>query len=291
MYNLTELYKIIGAEHGEELWNGSFACAQPDIRRTFLTNVIEEPVACYTFTLVRQGKLLLETGGQTIDFGVDDMYIHLPGFPVRILSLSDDYKSTVLLVDEQSTYETAAFRNLIRTSYHPHMQYSRRKLTMTPDEASRLNADMISIRDHISHPTSFCDESLRMLFSVFIFDLIDIQEKTFNSVKISRRTEDIFVLFYSLARQNYIEHHDIGFYADSLNITTTYLSRVVKQITGHTVIEYINQMLATEATWLLSSTDLSVGQIADRLHFATAASFDKFFVRMCGKLPKECRRK
>lgn len=40
--------------------------------------------------------------------------------------------------------------------------------------------------------------------------------------------EEVFVGFISLLPDNFLEHHDISFYADSLNITTTYLSRVVR---------------------------------------------------------------
>ena len=74
-----------------------------------------------------------------------------------------------------------------------------------------------------------------------------------------------------------------------MNMTTTHLSRVVKQTTGRTVIEFINIMLEMEASWLLSTSDLTIAQIADRLNFATTASFDKFFQRIKGMSPKEYR--
>lgn len=291
MYNLSEVYHIIGFDHEHELWKGRIACTQSDRKRTFLTNELEKTVACYTFTLVRQGELLLENNGQVIPFKKDDLYIYLPGFPVKILSASDDYRSNVLLVDEQTTYETSAFRKLIRASFYPLVQYGKPKLSLSPDDARRLDADILSIRDHLLRPTIFSDETLEMLYSVFILDMIDIQEHSLTPNHISRSAEDIFINFYTLVRKNYTNHHDIGFYAEQLHITTTYLSRIVKQITGRTVIEYINQMLATQATWLLTSSSLSIGQIADILHFSSTASFDKFFFRMRGKLPKAYRKK
>ena len=86
------------------------------------------------------------------------------------------------------------------------------------------------------------------------------------------------------------EHHDIPFYASALHITPVYLSRVVRQATGRTVVDYINQMLLMEASFLLQTSGLSITQIADHLHFADTPSFSKFFSRLKGVSPKEYRK-
>ncbi|MBQ8047906.1 MAG: helix-turn-helix transcriptional regulator [Prevotella sp.] len=291
MYNLTEAYKIIGPDIQHEVWNGRFACALSNSQRTFLTNSMKETLACYTFTLVRKGEMLLETNGQTIAFKANDLYIYAPGFPVYIHSVSEDYESTVLLVDEQTTYETPAFRNLMRASFFPLVQYGRPKLSVAPEDALRLNADMLALRDHIQRPTDYSDEVLEMLYSVFLLDMLAIQENSGGQHAISRRAEDIFLSFYSILRRHYTEQHSIGYYSDQLHITATYLSRIVKQVSGRTVIECIDQMLSIEAAWLLTSTSLSIAQIASRLNFASSASFDKFFLRMRGQQPKSLRGK
>ena len=74
-----------------------------------------------------------------------------------------------------------------------------------------------------------------------------------------------------------------------LCITTTHLSRIVRQVTGRTVVDYVNQMLLMEASWLLQTTDLPLAVIAERLHFADQSSFGKFFRRMKGVSPKAYR--
>jgi transcriptional regulator GlxA family with amidase domain len=65
---------------------------------------------------------------------------------------------------------------------------------------------------------------------------------------------------------------------------------VVRQVTGRTVIDYINQMLLMEATFLLRTSRLSITQIADQLHFADTPSFSKFFSRLKGVSPKDYRK-
>lgn len=55
-------------------------------------------------------------------------------------------------------------------------------------------------------------------------------------------------------------------------------------------MDYINQMLLMEASWLLQSTDLNITEIAEHLHFADQSSFGKFFHRMKGVSPKGFRK-
>lgn len=72
-------------------------------------------------------------------------------------------------------------------------------------------------------------------------------------------------------------------------VSPVYLSRVVRQVTGRTVVDYINQMLLMEASFLLRNSQLSITQIADRLHFADTPSFSKFFLRLKGQSPRAYR--
>ncbi|MBR4337247.1 MAG: AraC family transcriptional regulator [Bacteroidaceae bacterium] len=82
----------------------------------------------------------------------------------------------------------------------------------------------------------------------------------------------------------------MGFYASQLCITPRYLSQIVREVSGRTVVDYINQMLLTEASYMLLQTFLPIVQIAERLHFSETASFTRFFTRMKGINPREYRK-
>ena len=82
----------------------------------------------------------------------------------------------------------------------------------------------------------------------------------------------------------------MGFYASQLCITPRYLSQIVRDVSGRTVVDYINQMLLTEASYMLLQTSLPIAQIADRLHFSETASFTRFFTRMKGMNPRVYRK-
>ena len=116
--------------------------------------------------------------------------------------------------------------------------------------------------------------------------MLDAAEHPFTT-----RTMAVFTDFLRLLPQNYMQHRDLVFYADQLNITTTYLSRVVRQISGRTVADFIQQALLSEAARLLRTTRESISQIAAHLRFSDQAAFTKFFIRMKGMSPKQFRQR
>jgi AraC-like DNA-binding protein len=100
---------------------------------------------------------------------------------------------------------------------------------------------------------------------------------------------DIFQNFFSLLLTNYKKEQEASFYAEQLNITTRYLSKIVKEISSITIKDHINNMLIEESYHLLSSTDMTVQQISFELSFSDQSSFSKFFKRNTGMSPVEYR--
>lgn len=104
-----------------------------------------------------------------------------------------------------------------------------------------------------------------------------------------KRSGEIFRKFRKLLTAHYKQHHDIGFYADELHISTTYLSRIVKQTTGNTVRFLISELLCADARRMLVCTDLDIKEIASQLGFSDQSVFGKFFVKKTGLSPLKFR--
>lgn len=120
-----------------------------------------------------------------------------------------------------------------------------------------------------------------------ILTLIEEKEED-KSAKLNH-AEAIFQQFVTLMTANYKQEHQIGFYADKLCISTTYLSRIVRQLTGKTVNDFLSALLYTEACRLLGYTDMTINAIADELCFADQSSFGKFFKTKSGVSPLNFR--
>ena len=101
-----------------------------------------------------------------------------------------------------------------------------------------------------------------------------------------RHKQDILKIFFFLANKHFRQERQIGFYADKLGITTTYLSRVVRELTGNTINNYLNNLAFEEACNVLRSSDMPIGEIAFSLGFCDQSAFTNFFKSHAGCTPK-----
>ncbi len=126
---------------------------------------------------------------------------------------------------------------------------------------------------------------------IFLLDLSNIIEKEDGHVTQSKQNRDeiYFQQFLDFLVTDYKTQHKVNFYADKLNITTHYLTLIVKRLSGQSVSDLIFELLYSEAKLLLKQPDLSIQQIAEQLYFSDQSSFGKFFKRKSGFSPKEFR--
>lgn len=111
------------------------------------------------------------------------------------------------------------------------------------------------------------------------------------------RTKDILLVsrFHSLVETLMTNEDEAGeirypsFYANKLNVHPNHLNAVVKRITGITATSIIQNQLVTAAKALLRQTDLSVKEIAFKLHFTEPTHFTSFFKKVTGFTPGKYR--
>lgn len=95
--------------------------------------------------------------------------------------------------------------------------------------------------------------------------------------------------YIELVQKHYREERIIGFYADKLCITPKYLSKLVKEHTGRSAGEWIENYVILEARAMLQSSDMTIQQIASSLNFPNQSFFGKYFKRATGLSPKQYR--
>ena len=103
--------------------------------------------------------------------------------------------------------------------------------------------------------------------------------------------ETLVEKFLSLVQANYKQQRGLEFYADKLFLTPKHLSKVMKEITGKTANEWIDDYVTLEAKALLKSTNMTVQQIGDELNFTDQSFFGKYFKRITGMSPREYKGK
>ena len=81
----------------------------------------------------------------------------------------------------------------------------------------------------------------------------------------------------------------VQYVADSLNFSTKYLSSMLKQLIGLTTQQLIHEKLIEKAKEKLSTTELTVSEIAYELGFEHSQSFNKLFKAKTNQSPLEFR--
>ncbi|GAB4023982.1 helix-turn-helix domain-containing protein [Spirosoma koreense] len=81
----------------------------------------------------------------------------------------------------------------------------------------------------------------------------------------------------------------VQYMASTLHISTKYLSSLLKQLTGQTTQQLIHEKLIQKAKEKLSTTDLTVSEIAYELGFEHSQSFNKLFKSKTNQSPLEFR--
>ena len=290
MYTLNEyLPTFIGDDLPEKGWDDGMYCMEANAAKILRSNLQQGFVSCFAFMVVDKGWMKIHYSGRELTFHPNDLYIYSPGLHVTVIATSDDFHGYCLMADEHVTIEAPSVRDLVQLAYLPIVQLHEPKQTLASDAAQHLIMKMREIIGYLHSDHLYRGEVLRMLYSIFLLDLQNAQNRAIVHRQTPQRVEEIFIGFIRLLPRHYAEHHDIAFYADQLHITPVYLSRVVRQVTGRTVVDYINQMLLMEATFLLKTSKLSITQIADHLHFADTPSFSKFFSRLKGLSPRQYR--
>lgn len=95
----------------------------------------------------------------------------------------------------------------------------------------------------------------------------------------------VFQQFISLLEEHYDRHHDLAFYADKLCITSKYMSRLVREVSGISAKEWILDRLMLEAKILLSQSHYTVREVSLQLGFPNASFFGTAFKKVTGLTP------
>lgn len=105
------------------------------------------------------------------------------------------------------------------------------------------------------------------------------------------RQQQLFQNFKRLVHQHCEVQRNIPFYAEQLHITPHYLSAVIKEISGQSVMFWLNRAIILRAKVLLNTKGMMIYEIADRLNFSSPSAFHNFFKRITGLTPKEYQTK
>mgnify|MGYP002560152514 CR=1 FL=1 len=217
----------------------------------------------------------------------NDMLIILPRHICSILECSVDFEIRIILVSLEFTCSlqlTPDFDLLKRVEIEPCVHLDKCQLE-----------DMLKIHSIITRHNGN-DELSRQIQDTLIRSILLLTVSSFGKTgqtagKARSRQETMTVNFFSLLIGSGGKERKVSHYADKLCISPKHLTTVVKQVTGHSAQSWINEVAVIEARRHLKTTDMTIRQISDKMHFQSSSSFVRFFRKHTGTTPLKYREK
>lgn len=137
----------------------------------------------------------------------------------------------------------------------------------------------------------FLKQKVLCVLQAALYQMMEINLKqTKEGMPQRTRKEEIMARFIIAVSENFRTERQVTAYAEKLCITPKHLSSVVKEISGRTAGDWIENYVIMEAKVLLKTTDLTIQEIAVNLNFANQSFFGKYFKHHTGVSPSAYRK-
>lgn len=235
--------------------------------------------------------------------GEIDCSINLKEYHLKANGILVNFPENIIRIDKVKDFE--AYALCISSSYLQELQIDVKQkldsyinlrehpLTYVPyDQIACLKYFYYLLKDNISNECNESREIVKGLTMSFLEKIISIinmnkedDESTVHSV-LKSSVQQTFEKFMSLLSVYHSQERSVKFYAGKLNLTPNYLSCIVKEYSGKTATEWIDEYVILEAKTLLRFSGMNIQQVAYQLNFPSQSSFGKYFKNQTGISPK-----
>lgn len=244
---------------------------------------------------VKRGVDKLFYGQQAYDFDEGVMACIAPNQVLR----ASDYSSSsarsgwILFLHPDFLWNTRLAKKIKQYEY---FHYSANEaLFLSDKEETLINGIAENIRqeyhsnlDKFSHDVIIAQLELLFTYAQRFYER-QFMTRKISSSKTLERVEAVLTSYFNNEDLLSKGLPTVQYIANTLNLSTKYLSSLLKQLTGQSTQQHIHNKLIEKAKEKLSTTDLSVSEIAYDLGFEHSQSFSKMFKSKTKQSPLEFR--
>lgn len=238
----------------------------------------------YVISLKRtfEGKIKYTYGQQAYDFDEGIMFFIAPK-QLFSFDADQDYKNSgwMLLVHPDFLWGTPLAKTIRQYEF---FDYSANEALFLSEKEENTIAGIAQLIKQEYHAN--IDKFSQGLIVAQIELLLQYCDRFYNrqfltrkisSHQILNRVEELLDEYFNKGDLIQKGLPSVQFIADALNVSPTYLSALLKALTGQSTQQHIHEKLIEKAKEKLSLTNLSISEIAYSLGFEHAPSFSKLF--------------
>ena len=289
--NLTQLKQLIEGKD-EDLAN-NYISRNVAVVRNVRLNLIKAQIEGQA-TLMPEMRILIIKNGWTVPiinmverrFEAGDLVFLGSNGLLQYKDASSDVQAMGLTISDELF--SLAIGNRIPQAFDGHLRHF--QLHLQPEEMEYLDQLHLMLYRHLRLPDGSSQVTLHLLsaFLWYVDHLWGRQEQTYRESQ--TREQRLFTDFIQLLSEYAPGHHTIDFYASRLCLTPRYMSTIIRQVSGKSAKQWIDDALVTRIKIELKHTDKSIASICDEMNFPNPSFLTKFFKRMTGQTPSQFRR-
>ncbi len=261
----------------------------------FSTKGLKERIGPLKSFFYRVGFTL--SGSVSVELGLEK-YKHSKG-TVNFTSINDifslyntseDFFGYYMLFTPSFMLEDEMFSKKLGDEYPFFNASNLHFLHLSEEELTRVTELTYNINEELQQNRTGKVVAIRMYLSLILLECKRSYER--QGIVLLKGYTDTNILvtkFRKLIAQHFLTKKQVSDYASILAVTPNHLNKIIKENTGLTALESIQEMLLLEAKTQLKHTDKSISEIAYELDFSDPASFNRFFKRTAGATPLEFR--
>jgi AraC family transcriptional activator of pobA len=247
----------------------------------------------YTIGFIISGRIKIQLDLITYELFANDVIVITPKTVMHILEMEGDCQSIIISFTLDFALQNVFKKNEV-DSFNFYAANMIPKFTLEKPELQNFISLSNSLREkNINNdPDFFGSEIVSLAFNLLMYELAAAHKKKNADLRLAMsRKEALTFKFIKTLEKNFKRERSVQFYADSLFVTTGHLSKVLKEVSGKTAGQLIDDAIIMEARLLLAEPLSSIAQVADELEFGDQSLFGKFFKKNTGFSPSEYRNK
>ncbi len=159
------------------------------------------------------------------------------------------------------------------------------------EENKSLRKEMKTMLEVFQNAHPYQERKLQGLLINFLYSCKAIYDRYSQALEQQSAASALTFRFQQLVNKLYCNIKSVSDFADQLNVTPNYLTSTVKEITGKSAKDIINERLFTESKNLLLYTNKDIAEIGYILNYSEPTHFVRFFKKMAGDTPNRFRQR
>lgn len=243
-----------------------------------------------------EGKIQLNINGKEYRLQEGEIFVCLPTMIMSNVLLSPQHKFSLIGFSIKFLQQTV--KRGKATEKAMHYLYRNPVFAKVSDgktkDSHNFNLYYQLIMDKISNSSYlYRQEILGCLFSALFHEMLEsIQKHSDDTEKASmeiNRNKHIFRNFMEELTSDGGKHRSVSYYADKLCYSAKYISAAIKEVSGRTPTEWINDYAIEQIKHQLEHSDKAIKEIAEMFNFPNQSFFGRYVKTHLGMPPAHYR--